>query len=64
MIRCHPEHPSVGTSYFNLGGAYSQKGDKVKGMGYLLKAKAIFIQKLGADHPNTKTVQETIDFIK
>jgi hypothetical protein len=52
-----PEHPLVGKNYNNIGTAYAAKGDKPKAYTYWLKAKAIFLKKLGAQHPNTKAVQ-------
>ena len=52
-----------GFAYGLLGSAYYNKGDKGKAMAYLLKAKAIFLKKLGAQHPNTKDVQSWIDGI-
>jgi hypothetical protein len=33
-------------------------------MTYLLKAKAIFLKKLGPDHPHTKNAQGWIDLFK
>ena len=56
-----PEHPDVGTSYWNLGSIYAEKDDKEKARAYLQKAKAIFLKKLGPNHPNTKNVQSWID---
>jgi hypothetical protein len=37
------------------------EADKKMAMEYLLRAKAIYLKKLGAQHPNTKTVQGWID---
>jgi len=58
------EHRDVGMSYNNIAFAYNAKGDKEKAMAYLLKAKAIYLKKLGARHPSTKNVQEGIDSLK
>jgi hypothetical protein len=58
------EHPSVGITYNNIGSAYDNKGDKTKAMAYFLKAKAIFLKKLGPEHPRTKSLQSLIDGLK
>ena len=57
------DHPLVGTSYNNMGQSYLNKGDKKKALAYFLKAKAICLKKLGAQHPNTKIAQAWIDQI-
>ncbi|MDA1054191.1 MAG: tetratricopeptide repeat protein, partial [Planctomycetota bacterium] len=68
------EHPDVGDTYFNIGAIYAnlkrgffgsrKKADKKMAMDYLLKAKAIYLKKLGTQHPNTKAVQGWIDGLK
>jgi tetratricopeptide (TPR) repeat protein len=68
------EHPDVGTSYFNIGAVYAnlkrgffgkhKKSDKKMAMAYLLKAKAIFLPRLGAQHPQMKNLQSWIDGLK
>ena len=54
-------HPEVGSNYLNLGVTHSLRGDKAKAMTSLLKAKPIFLSRLGPDHPNTKGVQSWIN---
>jgi hypothetical protein len=55
-----PEHPLVGKSYNNIGTAYAAKGDKPKAYANWLKAKAIYLKKLGAQHPQAKIVQSCL----
>ena len=51
------EHPSVATTYWNMGALYKAKGDKDTARGYLEKALAIFRVAVGENHPNTKGVR-------
>ena len=74
LKRLGAEHPDVGGSYFNIGAIYAnlkrgflgkhKKADKETAMEYLLRAKAIYLKKLGPQHPNTKNVQWWIDSLK
>jgi tetratricopeptide (TPR) repeat protein len=64
LVELGPEHPHIATTYNNIGVAYHDKGDKPKAYTYWLKAKAIYLKKLGAQHPSTKNVQGMIDDLK
>ena len=57
-------HPSTATDWNNLGSAWKAKGEYDKAIGYYEKSLAIFTQRLGKTHPNTRTVQENLDILK
>ena len=52
---------SVAMVYNNIGKLYQKKGDKQNALFYLEKARTIFENTLGKEHPNTKAVQKSID---
>ena len=57
-------HLEVASAYQSLGKVYAKKGDKPKAKAFLLKARAIFVKKLGPKHPDRKRTQALIDKLK
>jgi hypothetical protein len=51
-------------SYNNMAYVYKAKKDLVKAKEYWEKAYAIFSEKLGPNHPNTKRVKGQLDALK
>jgi tetratricopeptide (TPR) repeat protein len=55
-----PDHPSVATSYSNIGLTYDSKGEYDKALEYYQKSLAIRLKKLGPDHPSVATSYNNI----
>ncbi len=58
------EHPSVATTYNNLGATYYKKRDYDKAIEYYQKALKIARKRLGANHPHTKLFQRNLNSVK
>ena len=54
----------VASIWNNLGAAWANKGEYDKAIGYFEQALAVFSNKLGPDHPSTKTVQASLDQVR
>ena len=54
----------MATTYNNLAYALYEKGDNAQALEYFHKALAIYQASLGKDHPQTRTIQENIDYIQ
>merc|ERR1712072_179531 len=52
------EHPSVASSYNNLGAVYETQGNYDKAIEFFEKSLAIKLKTLGSEHPDTKNTQE------
>jgi hypothetical protein len=50
-------HPDVAGSLFNLGALRYNQGRYPEALDLFLEAEAIFLNTLGADHPQTKSLQ-------
>jgi tetratricopeptide (TPR) repeat protein len=57
-------HPSLATSYNNIGLVYDNMGEYSKALSYYERALGIFQRSLPPNHPHIKTVRENIEFIK
>ena len=55
------EHPDVAGSYDNIGKVHEEKGEHDKALENYQKAYAIWLKKLGPNHPNTKLVKGQLD---
>ena len=53
----------MATSYNNMALAYYAKKDLAKAKEYLGKAYAIYLKKLGPNHPDTKNAKVGLDFL-
>ena len=58
------QHPKVAVDWNNLGVAWRNKGEYDKAIGYYEQALAVFSNKLGPDHPSTKTAQANLDQVR
>ena len=54
----------MAASYHGLGNVYYRKGDYTKAIEYYEKSLAISLKTLGAEHPDTKNMQEWIDHLR
>ena len=50
------EHPSVAITLTNMGTLFKSMGDRAAAKDHWSRALRIFREKLGNEHPNTKTV--------
>ena len=57
-------HPSLATSYNNIGWVYRNKTDYKKALDYYERALDIWQRSLPSNHPNIQNVKESIDFVK
>ena len=53
----------MATSYNNMANVYYAKKDLAKAKEYLGKAYAIYLQKLGPNHPETKNAKYGLDLL-
>ena len=58
------EHPSTATTYNNMAGVYYSQGNYEKALDYYEKALKIFEEKLGSEHPYTKSVRGNLEETK
>jgi hypothetical protein len=56
MKKLGDDHPSVGTSYYNIAEVFFYQGKYVKSSQQLITALKVFKEKLGDDHLTTKNV--------
>jgi tetratricopeptide (TPR) repeat protein len=57
-------HPALAKEYNSIASIYSTLNNHAKAEEYYQKALTILIDKLGADHPNTKITRENIAFAR
>ncbi len=57
-------HPHVATTLNNLALLYYAIGEYEETLTLLVQAEKIFLEKLGENHPYTKSVIEAIHYIK
>ena len=55
-------HPNIAVAYANEAICYRNMGAAVKSLTYFNKAKQIFSEKLGENHPNVLQIQSNIGF--
>ena len=58
------DHPSVATTYNNMGLVYRNQADYPRALEYYQMSLDIRSGTLGKDHPSTKDVQRSIDIVK
>ena len=58
------DHPSVATTYNNMGVVYEAQADYPRALEYYQMCLDIRLGTLGKDHPSTKDVQRSIDIVK
>ncbi len=59
-----PGYLEVASAYQNRGKVYAKKGDKPKAKALLLKARAIFVKKMGTKNPDRKRTQALLNKVK
>ena len=59
-----PDHPSVATSYHNIGTVYFNQWNYAKALEYYKKALDIAGKSLGEQHPNTKIILKSFEMTK
>jgi tetratricopeptide (TPR) repeat protein len=57
-------HPSLATSYNNIGGLCYNRGEYSTALSYLERALNIFQLSLPPNHSHLKTVKESIEIVK
>jgi len=57
-------HPSLATSYNNIGWVYRNRTDYKKALDYFHRALDILQRSLRLNHPYIQSVKECIDFVK
>ncbi len=64
-LTLEPDHPETAASYWWIGILYQKTGkDDDKAKQYLKNAHAIYVKRLGTDHPTTRSVKEYLDWYK
>ncbi|CAF3845736.1 unnamed protein product [Didymodactylos carnosus] len=58
-----PNHPSVATTYNNIGGVYNAMGDYSKALDYYEKTLELKLKTLGPNHPSVATTYNNIGLV-
>ena len=59
-----PKHPDTVIVYSNIAGVYRTQGNYEKALEYYEKALKILDEKLGPEHPNTKSARRNLEITK
>ncbi|MCP3931459.1 MAG: tetratricopeptide repeat protein, partial [Bacteroidetes bacterium] len=58
------KHPSLATSYNNIGLLYQDQGQYEPALEFYQKAIAICSESLGDQHPNTQTIKNNLERLR